>query len=177
MTEHPASGSTVPARELVEEACRKSAMAWVQTDHRAQALAVWHVWFDGAMYVVSGGREQAFPPATDGDRLVVTVRSKDKGSRLVTWVARSSVVEPGSELWDAAVPELHGKRLNPPDGEEQPSRWARESVVTRLEPTGELLEAPGRMSTASHAAPPPGSPATTRGALPFVVGRRARRRR
>jgi len=106
----------------------------------------------------------------------VTVRSKANGSRLVTWVATAQDVAPGTPAWEAAVPELHAKRLNPPDGEQQPARWARESHVTRLVPTGELLESPAHISTRSHAATPPGSPATTRGPLPFVVGRRARRR-
>lgn len=164
-------------RALVEEACRKSAMVWLQPAAAGRAVAAWHVWHAGAAYVVSGGREQWLPPMPEGGRVLVTTRSKDKGGRLVTWAATARQVEPGSEEWDAAVPELHGKRLNAPDGEEQPARWARESTVTRLEPTGELLEAPGHMPTRSHAAAPPGSPATTRGPLPFVFGRRARRRR
>ncbi|MGH8894517.1 MAG: hypothetical protein ACRDWY_14625, partial [Actinomycetes bacterium] len=61
--------------------------------------------------------------------------------------------------------------------ERQPQRWARESRVLRLEATGRALERPGHLSQRSHAAEPPGSPATTRGPLPFVIGRRARRRR
>ena len=52
--------------------------------------------------------------------------------------------------------ELHAKRLNPPDGEAQPARWARESRVARIEPTGQLVEAPGHLSHRSHAAEPPG---------------------
>lgn len=165
------------ARALVEEACRKSAMLWLRPAADDRAVAAWHVWHDGSAYVVSGGREQSIPALPDGARVVVTVRSKDKGSRLVSWAAVATRVLPDSEQWQAAVPELHAKRLNAPDGEAQPKRWARESVVTCLTPTGELLESPGRMPTRSHAAAPPGSPATTRGPLPFVLGRRARRRR
>ena len=86
-------------------------------------------------------------------------------------------VRPEDDAWDPVVTELHAKRLNPPDGEAQPQRWARESRVLRLEPTGRMLERPGHLSHRSHAAEPPGSPATTRGPLPFVIGRRARRRR
>ena len=67
--------------------------------------------------------------------------------------------------------ELHAKRLNPPDGEEQPARWAaRVAWSPRLDPTGELVEGPGHLPHRSHAAEPPGSPATTRGPLPFVAG-------
>jgi hypothetical protein len=162
---------------LVEEACRKSAMAWLQPAGQPRAVAAWHVWVDTAMYVVSDGLEQPLPAMPDGEPVTVIVRSKDKGTRLVTWVAVASRVEPGTPDWDAVVPELHAKRLNPPDGEAQPARWAAESTVTRLSPTGVVREGPGRMSARSHAAAPPDSPATTRGALPFMVGRRARRRR
>ena len=162
---------------LIEEACRKSAMAWLRAAGQTRASAAWHIWHDGALYVVSGGREQPLPAMPEGEPVTVTVRSKDTGARLVTWVGAASAVSPGSPEWEAAVPELHAKRLNPTDGEKQPARWARESTVTRIVPTGELVEAPGRMPSRSQAAAPPGSPATTRGALPFVIGRRARRRR
>jgi hypothetical protein len=168
-------------RALVEEAARKSAVLWLQPPGAVRAVPAWHVWSSaagpGAVYVVGGGAEQTLPPMPDGERVLVTVRSKDTGGRLVAFAATAERVHPGSEEWDAVVPELHAKRLNPPDGEEQPARWARESVVTRLRPTGEVPQAPGHLPTSSHAAEPPGSPATTRGALPFVLGRRARRRR
>ena len=169
--------SAALGRALVEEACRKTSMVWLQPESSPRPVAAWHVWVDGAAYVVGGGAEQDLPAMADGELVAVTVRSKDKGGRLVTWVARAEHVPAGSEGWDTAVLELHAKRLNPPDGEQQPARWARESTVTRLAPTGELPESPGRMPSRSHAAPPPGSPATTRGPLPFVLGRRARRRK
>jgi hypothetical protein len=163
---------------LVEEAVKKSALLWVSVgDGTAEPL--WHVWADGAVYVVSGGVEQPFTglaAALDGQAPVtVTVRSKDKGGRLVAFRAKASRVEPDSERWQTAVAELHAKRLNAPDGEEQPQRWRRESAVTRLEPTGELTEEPGRMPDDGHAAPPLPTPATTLGPLPFVLGRRRRR--
>lgn len=162
---------------LVEEACRKSAVLWLQPPGQPRAVAAWHVWVDDAVYVVSGGREQRLPEMHDGDPVKVTVRSKDKGARLVTFTATASRVQPHTPTWERVVPDLHAKRLNPPDGEAQPLRWAAESTVTRLAPVGDVLEAPGRMPRGSLAAPPPESPATTRGPLPFVLGRRARRRR
>ncbi len=167
----------VLALALVEEACRKSSILWLRPPGQKRSVAAWHAWADGGAYVVSGGREQDLPPLPHGATVLVTVRSKDKGDRLVTWSARAVPLVTGSPEWEHVVPELHAKRLNPPDGEAQPLRWAAESTITRLEPTGELVEAPGRISTDSHAAAPPESPATTRGRLPFVVGRRARRRR
>jgi hypothetical protein len=167
---------------LVEEATKKSGVIWVRPAGAAasSARAAWHVWVEDAAYVVTGGREQQLPGIETTTEVVVTVPSKDKGGRLVTWVARPSVVEPGSAAWATAVPALHANRLNAPDGEQQPARWARESRVVRLEPTGEVLERPGAMPTRSQAVPPRPTRATTRGPLPFVIGRatgRKRRRR
>jgi hypothetical protein len=56
-------------------------------------------------------------------------------------VADVEQVRPGTPAWDEVVPLLHAKRLNPPDGDAQLARWARESLVLRLTPTGELVPA------------------------------------
>lgn len=156
---------------LVEEACRRSKLVWL-TAPDLPGRAVWHVWHEGAVHVVTGGLEQPLPelPAT----VEVTVRSKDKGGRLVTWVARVDTLDVGSAEWPAAAAALHAERLNPPDGEAQPQRWARESRILRLTPTGQVRERPGALPTASLAAAPATTPATTRGRLPFVLGRRRR---
>ena len=165
------------AAALVAEATRRSGLVWLAPLEGGRARPAWHVWREGAVYVVHEGREQRLPWLRAAERVRVTARSKDKGGRLVTWLARPVPVEPGAPEWDAAVADLHAARLNPPDGEQQPARWARESLVTRLEPTGELLEQPGALPTGSLAAPPPPTPATTRTPLPFVVGPRPGRRR
>jgi hypothetical protein len=130
---------TVPA--LVDEATKKSGLVWVTPAGGSRAHPVWHLWHGGRLYVVTGGLEQPLPlgdpPAT---RAVVAVRSKDKqADRLVEWVAEVDRVEPGSAGWDEVVPLLHAKRLNARDGEDQPLRWARESVLLRFTPTGETL--------------------------------------
>ena len=164
------------ARALVDEACRKSSMLWLRPAGADRAQAVWHAYVDGAVHVVSQGLEQAAPELIDGAEVDVTVRSKDTGGRVVTFRGTVSTIAPTDAAWDTVVTELHAKRLNPPDGEGQPARWARESRVVRIEPVGRLVEGPGHLSHRSHAAEPAGSPATTRGPLPFVVGRRARRR-
>lgn len=165
------------ARALVEEVCTKTSLVWVRPAGEARAWAVWHAWVGDAVHVVSGGLEQPLPDLPDGSTVQVTGKSKDTGGRVVTFEAVVSTVRPDDDAWQAVVAALHGKRLNAPDGEAQPARWARESRVLRLEPTGRLVEGPGHLSHRSHAAEPPPSPATTRGALPFVIGRRARRRR
>jgi hypothetical protein len=146
---------------LVDEATKKSGLIWVRPSGPGRhAQGVWHVWQDGAAWVLAGGLEQALPDLTE--RAYVTVRSKDKGARLVTWVAQVTRVEPDSEQWQAVVPALLAKRLNLPDGEEAPRRWARESVLWRLAPTGEVTETPDAPSTTSHAVAPPASPARSR---------------
>lgn len=164
-------------KALVEETCRKSAIVWLRPLAADHAVVAWHAFIDGAVHVVGGGIEQQLPALAEGEELEVTVRSKDNGGRLLSFVATATLIRPEDDAWATVVPELHAKRLNPPDGEAQPQRWARESTVLRLEPTGRLVESPGHLSHRSHAAEPAGSPATTRGTLPFVVGRRARRRR
>jgi hypothetical protein len=159
---------------LVEEATKKAGIVWIAAPGE-RARPAWHHWYDGADYVVTGGLEQPLPGLAAGGTAEVTVPSKDTGGRLITWVATVSEVSPGSELWDAVVPAMHAKRLNPPDGDRQPERWARECAVLRLEPTGDVPEAPGAMPHDSGAAAAVPTPAVTSGPLPFVLGRRARR--
>ena len=165
------------ARAMVEEVCRKSALVWVRPLGAAHAQAVWYAWLDGAVHLVTGGLEQPLGGAPDGAEVDVTARSKDTGGRVVTFRAVVTELDPSGEAWATVATELHGKRLNAPDGEAQPARWARESRVLRLDPVDRLVEGPGRVSHRSHAAEPVPSTATTRGPLPFVLGRRARRRR
>ena len=144
-------------RALVEEATRKSGLIWVQGTGPRRAL--WHVWHDGAAYLVGDGpSEQPLPGLVDGGRATVTVRSKDKGGRLVEWTARITVETPGSASWQAAVAELGSKRLNAPDGTAMVERWARECRVLRLEPLAYRADFPPDPLTA----PPPPTPATTR---------------
>jgi hypothetical protein len=156
---------------LIEEATKKSGLVWVD------GQALWHVWADGAMCVVGGPGEQPLPGLVDGGTATVTVRSKDKGGRLVGWSARVSLLEPRGAAWEAAVAELKGKRLNAPDGEGVVDRWARECEVFRLEPGGG--EVAVAVAEGSGAAVPVVTPATTRqpapAGLPRLLARRSRR--
>jgi hypothetical protein len=170
-------------RALVEEATKKSGLIWVRgsgaSTHEAPGAeaptrALWHVWHDGAACLVGDGPgEQPLPGLVDGGDAVVTVRSKDKGGRLVAWTAKVVELAPGSPAWEATVAELKGKRLNAPDGEEMPARWARECRVLRLEPRAGTLPLPD----GSLAAAPLPTPATTRQPIPAAVPRLLFRKR
>ncbi|MET9623632.1 hypothetical protein ABZZ37_23140 [Streptomyces sp. NPDC006464] len=158
---------------LVEEATKKSGLIWVRGDAPV-ARALWHVWFDGAAHVVGDGPgEQPLPGLTAGATAEVTVRSKDKGGRLVTWTAAVRELAAGSPEWDAAVAELKGKRLNAPDGETMPERWSRECRVLRLEPVDSTTDLPD----GSLAAVPQPSEAITRRPVPAALPRLLLRRR
>ncbi|MFK4143964.1 hypothetical protein [Streptomyces sp. NPDC004065] len=167
--------SELLGQALVEEATKKSGLIWVKGPG-VPARALWHVWHEGAACVVGDGPgEQPMPGLADGGAAEVTVRSKDKGGRLVTWAARVVELAPRSEAWEAAVAELKGKRLNAPDGEAMTERWARECRVLRLEPAGDRAPLPED----SLAAPPLPTPATTRrpapAGLPKLLLKRRRR--
>ncbi|AWT45327.1 MULTISPECIES: hypothetical protein [Streptomyces] len=163
---------------LVEEAVKKSGLIWVRGAGAPAARALWHVWHEGAACLVGDGPgEQPLPHLADGGSAEVTVRSKDKGGRLVTFTATVTELAPESEQWQAAVAELKGKRLNAPDGEAMPARWARECRVLRLEPAGAPLPLPD----GSLAEAPLPSPATTRepvpAGLPKLLFKRRKRAR
>ncbi|MFG3293797.1 hypothetical protein ACGF3G_34000 [Streptomyces sp. NPDC048179] len=158
---------------LVEEATKKSGLIWVRGAGAPAARAVWHAWADGGVCLVGDGAEQPLAGLADGGTAEVTVRSKDKGGRLVTWTATVTELSAGTPEWDAAVAELKGKRLNAPDGEAMTQRWARESRVLRLTPTGALLPVPpGNLAEA-----PVPSPATTRRPIPASLPRLLAKRR
>jgi hypothetical protein len=162
---------------LVAEATKKAGLIWITVIGSGRARPAWHHWQDAVAYVLTGGSEQPLPGLAEAAHAEVTVPSKDSGGRLISWIARVRQVVPGSEEWERVVPELASKRLNALDSENQAERWARECTLLRLEPTGRVNEAPGAMSEDAGAAPPPGTPATTSGPRPFVIGRARRRRR
>ncbi|MFG3495014.1 hypothetical protein [Streptomyces sp. NPDC047928] len=160
---------------LTEEATKKSSLIWVRGDASAPARALWHVWHEGAAHVVGDGPgEQPLPAGlADGAVAEITVRSKDKGGRVVAWTATVGELAPGSEEWEAAAAELKGKRLNAPDAETMTERWARECRVLRLAPR----EATTDLPDGSLAAVPPATPATTRHPIPAALPRLLLKRR
>ncbi|WP_129840693.1 hypothetical protein [Streptomyces sp. RFCAC02] len=167
-------------RALVEEAARKSALVWVRGPADAPARALWHVWHDGAVWIVGGPDEQPLDGLglAAGARATVTCRSKDKGGRLVVWPAEVTEPEPGGDAWSAAVAELAGKRLNGRDSADATAaRWRTSCRVLRLAPAGAPEQRPGAMPDGPQAAPPRPSPALTRTPVPSGLPVRRRRRR
>ena len=159
---------------LIDEALKKSGLVWVRVPGTGEhAQPVWHVWQDSMLYVLSGGLEQPVPEALT-DRAFVTVRSKDKRSRLVTLEVDVAVVAPDSEEWTSLTPALLAKRLNLPDGDAAPQRWARECTLYRMTPTGAVAETPDEPSVSAHAAAPPPTRARTRVPRPLHLRGRPR---
>jgi hypothetical protein len=134
----PASRPAEPGRELeralVDEGLRRSAVLWLALPSAPTPRAAWYAYSDGAAYVVHEGLEQSLPGLRELATVEVTLRSKDKGSQLVRFVAQVEPIEPADPRWPAAAAELHTRRQSAPDGNAQPARWATGSCVTRLAP-------------------------------------------
>ena len=123
-----------PVPTLIAEATKRAGVLWLSSSTASPPVPptlVWHVWHEGAAYVVCGGGEQALPAL--GSTAVVTVRSASR-SRLVDWPAAVDRVAPATALWDAVTPLLAAKRLNARDATGLADRWAASSTVLRLVP-------------------------------------------
>ena len=129
--------------DLVAELAKKSGLVWLS--YGGHDHAVWHEWVGDAVCVVSGGTEQSLPGIADHDVVTVSLRSKSTRALAARVEARVDVVVPGSEHWDTVTTALKTGRLNLADSDGAVERWAAESVVVRLVPTGEAV-VPGAMS-------------------------------
>jgi hypothetical protein len=161
---------------LIAELAAKSDLVWVRVPERPPQ-PLWNVWHDDAITVVTGGIEQHDPGLAHGGSAEVILRSRDNWARQVTVTAVVERLEPGTDAWAGAASALHPKRLNPPDGEAQPERWALESTLWLLRPTAEVAEQPGAMSDDAHRAEPVVTEATTLTRMPFHAGRATKKRR
>ncbi|MBR7742948.1 hypothetical protein KC207_06570 [Phycicoccus sp. BSK3Z-2] len=181
MTDAPAEPSGPDPARLLGEAATKSGMLWVRVpgagDH-----AVWHVWRPAdedadrpaAVLVVSGPGEQHLPwlPAD----VVLVLRSKDSGGRLLTVPAVAAELEPGSAEWQEAVDLLRPVRLNATGDVE--GRWRESATVHALVPDTAAVARPTGDAEGSGAAPVrPAGPATARWRPWHLRGRAGGRRR
>jgi len=163
---------------LLAEVAAKSDLVWVETEQRQSPL--WHVWVDDQIAVVVGGGEQPDPGLREQGRVVVTLRSKDKGHRLLRVMATSHLVSPQSPPWEAVTTALAPGRLNATkanDDSPLPDRWAASSAVWLLTPTGDVLEGPGDYSSDDHRAVPTPTAATTVTHHPYHFGKATKKRR
>ncbi|HET7329004.1 MAG TPA: hypothetical protein VFJ14_17160 [Nocardioidaceae bacterium] len=161
---------------LVAEAMKKTGICWVRWAGDARDHPVWHLWRDGAAYVVAGPGEQPLPGAETAESATVIARTKDSRARLIVWEAAVSRLLPGSPEWEEVVGLLQADRLNLADPDQVAQRWAAECSIVRLSPTGATGEGPGAYSTDDLSAAPLPTGATTRGRLPRVLHRRQTRR-
>lgn len=172
--ENVADGDLLAA--LVAEVMKKTALCWVSWPGSEREHPVWHTWQDGAAYLLSGGDEQPLPGidqvGAGGGTVTVIARTKDSRERIVAWRAKVETIGPQHQDWPEAVRLLQAERLNLTDSDTVEHRWARECTISRLTPTGEFEEQPGRLPDGSLAAVPLPTPATTRGPLPRVLHRR-----
>ena len=173
--------------QLVEEAMKKAAIAWLSVPAPGAGVppapgagveagyAVWCLWLDGALYVVSGPGEQTVPGLAEASAAVVTVRG-DHGGRILSWPAEVSRLAPGAPEWPGVAPTLAAKRLNAPGGiEATVARWAQACVLSRLVPAGEPLSG-AALPDDSHGAPPRPTPAARPARRPFHLHKVRRRR-
>ena len=164
---------------LVAEATRKAGLVWLSyadQDGSSSPRPAWHEWVEGAAYVVFGGGEQDLPGLDQVTEVTVIVPSKDTRARVVSWIGRVYLVPQTDETWPAATAALAASRLNAEGGAAMIDRWARESIVMRITPTGQILEAADDPSTVSLAERPRLTPATTLGRQPFMLGGIRRRK-
>jgi hypothetical protein len=160
---------------LVEESAKKAAIAWIEVPG-VPAYALWCLWVDDALYVVSGPGEQSAPELKTAAEATVRMRG-DHGGQIVAWRAEVNQLVPGGEQWREVAPQLAAKRLNAPGtAEELALRWSHECAITQLRPLGEVASGAG-LPDGSQAAAPRETPATQHTKAPFRLHRVKRARR
>jgi hypothetical protein len=125
---------------------KKSSVSWIRVD--GETYPIWHEWVEttgddgvavGAICVVGSleqdGSEQRLPRLGNGDAAVLLLRGKTDRQLAASVPVVTSVVEPGSELWEPVTAALKSGRLNAPDLPTMVERWARECLVLRLVPS------------------------------------------
>jgi hypothetical protein len=137
--------------DLVADLAKKSGLVWVS--YARHSRPIWHEWVDGAVCLVTGGTEQPLPGIADHQTVTLLLRSKASRALVATAEARVEVITPESEHWEPVTTALKAGRLNLADSDDAIERWARESTVVRLVPTGRV-----QMSDAIPSAIPRTSP-------------------
>jgi hypothetical protein len=151
---------------LLAEAAGKSDIMWVEVPGE-RTFPVWYAWVTDRFYVVSGEGEQLLPPLPEV--VVLVLRSKDTGGRLLAVNATAHRLAPHTPSWDQAVAALAAERLNATD--DVAARWAESGLVHALHPFGTPVAAPGSYADDSGRATVRSAPPTTVGWRPWHLGR------
>jgi hypothetical protein len=130
--------------ELIADLAKKSGLVWVS--YARHTHAIWHEWVGDAVCLVTGGTEQPLPDIERHETVRLLLRAKSSRALVAEMTARVEVVAPGSEHWDSITDALKIGRLNLVDRDNAVERWARESIVVRLVPTG-AVTLPADIST------------------------------
>jgi hypothetical protein len=141
----------VNATDLVAELAKKSGLLWIS--YGGLTHVVWHEWIGDAVCIVAGGSEQPLPGIEHHETVILSLRSKSTRALVAEVKARVEVVTPESEHWEPVTTALKAGRLNLGDSDNAIERWARESVVVRLVPTGDVALPPEIATTIRHTSP------------------------
>ena len=136
---------------LTAELAKKSGLVWISFG--GSTHTVWHEWVGGGVCVVAGGREQPLPGIENEKIVTLGLRSKATRHLVAEAEAMVEVVRPNSPHWDAITKVLKSGRWNLFDPDNAIDRWANESVVVRLVPTGQVVRDNDIDNAIRHPAP------------------------
>jgi hypothetical protein len=157
--------------ELVDEAIKKAAVAWISVGD-GPSLGLWCMPLEGSLIVVSGPGEQSAPGLADAARASVRLRG-DTGGLIVIAEAAVERLNPGTEDWATIAPQLANKRLNASGtADELIARWAETGcVIVRLTPAADGAVSAPNLPDGSEAAAPRETPARVEVRRPFRLHR------
>ena len=121
----------------IQESLKKSTIMWLKWSDRDGTQHQMPVWYlndqkAGAIYVLSGERQQTIPGAEHMRECVVVLRWKGKNSQVAEIPADVRLLDQGPE-WDEIAEKIAEKRLNIPGlPEETARRWRDECVILEL---------------------------------------------
>jgi len=124
---------------LVAEAARKSRVCWLSYRHphgEVRDRLVWHAWHDDALVVVDGDDHQRLPGLAEAASALVSLRSKETRTALVTVEARVEAVPPDAPGWEEHCAALLAVRLNLRNPAATRTAWAELARIVRLVPAG-----------------------------------------
>lgn len=152
------------AEETFNKALKKGTILWLsvpQPDGSQHEQAVWFVYADGKVYVVSGPTEQDVPHLADASEIQIIARSKDVRSRVSRLPARVRVIPPDDPEFDRVSEMALPKRLNLTDPNEAIDRWKSTCALVELTPRFRDEEAAAATAAAQGPAAdqPAGAPA------------------